>query len=117
MRKRAKGRKFSRERRERKALLQHLTSALVLHGAIRTTDAKARELRPHVEKLITRAKRGDLATRRTLSRGLPPFAVRRLLNEIAPSLRGRPGGYTRIIKLPQRKSDGAHEAILEILKQ
>ena len=115
MRKRKSGRKFGREKDQRNALMTHLAGALIANGKIRTTEAKARELRPYVERLITKARKGNLATRRDLGRSLTPKQVKVLVDDIAPKFTSRPGGYTRIIKLPSRKSDGAKQAIIELL--
>lgn len=115
MRKRKSGRKFGRERDQRNALMTHLAGALIANGKIKTTEAKARELRPYVERLITKAKKGNLAVRRDLGRSLTARQVKTLVDDIAPRFTSRPGGYTRITKLPSRKSDGAKQAIIELL--
>lgn len=115
MRKRKRGRKFGREKNQRNALMTHLSGALILNGKVRTTEAKARELRPYIEKLITKAKKGGLAQRRDLRRALTAKEVKILVDDIAPRLMSRPGGYIRITKLPLRKSDGAKQAIIEII--
>lgn len=116
MRKRQKGRKLSREAGQRLALLKALASALFLHEKIKTTQAKAKEAASFAEKLITRAKSGDLSSRRELSRFFAPELVKKLINELGPKYKDRHGGYTRIIKLGLRKSDGAKVAILELVK-
>ena len=115
MRKRKSGRKFGRERDQRNALMTHLAGALIANGKIRTTEAKAKELRPYIERLITKARKGTLAARRDLGRSLTAREVKTLVDDIAPRFISRPGGYTRIIKVPSRKSDGAKRAIIEIL--
>lgn len=116
MRKRKSARKLSRKRDQRKALLKGLASSLILHERIKTTEAKAKEARPFVEKLITRAKKGDLAARRAVLAVLGPKSAKRLMDELAPRYKKRPGGYTRIIKLGARKSDGAKIAIIELVE-
>jgi large subunit ribosomal protein L17 len=116
MRKRKKGRKLSRKRDQRKALLKHLMSGLFLKEKIETTLAKAKEVQRFAEKQITIAKRGDLHARRLLLRKLPPLIVEKLLKEIAPRYKERTGGYTRVIKLGKRKTDGAKMAIIELIK-
>ena len=116
MRKRKKGRKLSRKRDQRKALFKALASALILNEKIKTTEAKAKEIAGLVEKFITQAKKEGLSTRRRLARFFSPKIVKKLMNEIAPRYKDRPGGYTRIIKLGPRKSDGAKMAIIELLK-
>ncbi|MBZ9578398.1 50S ribosomal protein L17 [Patescibacteria group bacterium] len=116
MRKRKRGRKLSRKLNQRKALLKSLASALILNEKIRTTEAKAKELRPFVEKFITRAKRGNLASRRLLAKFFSPQIVKKLIDEIGLRYKERSGGYTRIIKLGSRKSNGAKMAIIELVK-
>ena len=116
MKKLKKGRKLSRKRDQRRALLKSLALALILNEKIKTTEAKAKELRSFLEKYINRAKNSDLATRRLLSKFFPPSAVKKLIGEIGPRYKERSGGYTRIIKLGLRKSDGAKMAIIELVK-
>lgn len=116
MRKRKKGRKLSRKRNQRKALRAALASELFLREKIKTTQAKAKELSPFVEKQITRAKKGDLHSRRLLIRYFSAKIVKKLVDEIAPKYRERKGGYARIIKLGPRKSNGAKMAIIELVK-
>ncbi len=113
MKKRTQGRQFSRSRGQRKALIKGLVSSLVLRGQIKTTLAKAKELRRFAEKFLSRAKKGDLAAIRYLNRYFSSQVVKKMINEIAPLFKSRPGGYTRITKLGQRKSDGAQIAIIE----
>lgn len=94
------GRKLSRTPAHRKALLHNLAKALLIHGKIRTTEMKAKELRRVVEPLITLAKRNDLHARRQAYRVLNDHAlVKRLFDEIGPVFAGVPGGYTRVLKL------------------
>ena len=116
MRKRKKGRKFSRKRSQRKALLKGLAASLFLKGKIKTTEAKAKETQVFAEKCITKAKKGDLHSRRSLSRFFSPRVVKKLIEEITPPYKERKGGYTRIVKLGPRKSDGAKMAIIELIK-
>ena len=116
MRKRKKGRKFSRERDVRKALIRCLAQELYWRGKIKTTLAKAKEIRPLVEKFITKAKKNNLTAKRFLTRYLSQKVVKKLIEEIAPRYKERNGGYTRIIKLGLRKSDGAKMAIIELIK-
>ena len=90
------------------AILSNLAAQLFEHGAIKTTDAKARMLRPYAEKLITKSKKGTLADRRNALKLVPNKPViAHLFNELAPKFEGREGGYTRIIKLENRKGDNA----------
>jgi len=86
-----------------------------LHGKITTTHAKAKELSPFVEKKITRAKKGDLTAKRMLSKNFSPNIVKKLVDDIAPKYKERQGGYTRVVKLMPRKSDGAKMAIIELV--
>jgi large subunit ribosomal protein L17 len=116
MRKRKKGRKLSRRAEQRKALLRSLAQALFLKEKIKTTLVKAKELSSFVEKKITRAKKNDLSSQRFLSSLFTPQVVKKLIGEIAPRYQERSGGYTRIIKLGQRKRDGARMAIIELVK-
>lgn len=115
MRKLKRGRKLSREKDQRKALLRSLSSSFLLRGKIKTTLAKAKETQRFAEKLITRAKKGDLASRRALLRVLPPATVEKVFKEIAPRYKERPGGYARVVKLGPRKSDGAPMAFIELV--
>jgi len=116
MRKRKKGRKFHRPANQRKALLRELASQLFLGEKIKTTQAKAKELRRIVEKFVTRAKRGGKEERRYLLRFFSKNIVKKLIDEIGPRYKGRKGGYTRVIKLGPRKSDGAKMAQIELIK-
>jgi large subunit ribosomal protein L17 len=116
MRKRNKGRMLSRNKSQRKALLKSLTSSLFLHEKIKTTEAKAKELRVVAEKSITRARQNTVFNRRILARTLAPQIVKKLVDEIAPKYKDRNGGYTRIIKLGPRKSDSAKMVIIELVK-
>ena len=116
MRKRKKGRKLSRKRDQRKALLRSLAVSLILKEKIKTTEAKAKEFSGFVEKQITRAKIGSLHSRRLLAKFFPSQIVKKLVDEIAPRYKERKGGYTRMIKLGQRKTNGAKMAIIELVK-
>jgi len=116
MRKRNKGRKFSRPKSQRVALLNSLATNLFLRGKITTTEAKAKELRSVAEKFISRARDNSVASRRVLAKAITPSVVRKLVNDIAPQYASRKGGYTRTIKLGPRKSDGARMAIIELVK-
>jgi large subunit ribosomal protein L17 len=116
MRHRVKGRQLSRTSSHREATLNSLAQALFMEDRIVTTVAKAKELRPFAEKLITRARRGDLHSRREVLRHLKrPEVVDRLFHDVAPSFQERPGGYTRIVKLGYRKSDAAELALIELV--
>ena len=116
MRKLNKGRKLSRKKGPRKALLRSLANNFFIYEKIKTTEAKAKELRPIAEKDITRAKKNDIASRRILLKTLNPKTVKKIIEEIAPKYKDRNGGYTRILKLGPRNSDGAKMVIIELIK-
>jgi large subunit ribosomal protein L17 len=110
------GRKLGRSSSHRVALKRSQAAALFRHGRIKTTLAKAKNLRPYVEKLITTAKGGDLHARRQVLREIHDVVlVRKIMDEIAPSFAERPGGYTRIYRLETRRGDGAQEALIELV--
>lgn len=97
-------------------IMANLATDLFMHERVITTQAKAKALRPVAEKLITKARKGDLHARRTVLRTIPDkAAVARLFEEVAPRYEGRQGGYTRITKLGPRRGDGAEEAIIELV--
>lgn len=116
MRHRRKGRQLSRTAAHRKAVLRNLATSLFRHERIVTTAAKAKELRPFAERLITLARRGDLHARRQVERHIRDRQVTgRLFSDIGPRFAARPGGYTRILKLGHRSGDGAELARIELL--
>ena len=116
MRHNKSGRKLSRKTAHRKALMSNLASALITHKKIKTTDAKAKELRMYIEPLVTFAKRGDLhARRQVLKKIRHKSIVRELLDNIGPTFSNRNGGYTRIIKLGFRDNDCAPVSIIEFV--
>ena len=117
MRHQRKRHKLSRSASHRKALLRNLCKEVIEHERIRTSEAKAKALRPEVEKLITLAKRGDLhARRQALSAlGQDRLAVYKLFDEIAPRYADRAGGYTRILKLGPRRSDATEMVLIELV--
>ena len=107
-------RKFGRDASQRKALLRSLAEALIREGKIVTTEAKAKELRSYAEKLVTLAKNDILSTRRLLISKLGTHArTLKLMSEIGPRYKERKGGYTRVVKLPRRLSDGSNMALIE----
>jgi large subunit ribosomal protein L17 len=110
-------RKLSRSASHRKALLMNLSREVIDHERIETTQAKAKAVKPEIEKLITLAKRGDLhARRQALSKlGQDKFVVYKLFEEIAPRYTDRPGGYTRILKIGRRPSDATEMVYLELV--
>tara|TARA_B100002051_G_C16573922_1_gene554064 strand:- start:181 stop:573 length:393 start_codon:yes stop_codon:yes gene_type:complete len=116
MRHNKRGRKLSRKTAHRKALMSNLAVALITHKKIKTTDAKAKELRVYVEPLITFAKRGDLHSRRQVLKKIRhKNVVRELFDNIGPSFSNRNGGYTRITKLGFRDNDCAPVSIIEFV--
>ena len=116
MRHRRVGRKLGRDSAHRRALYANLAGALIEHGRIRTTEAKAKEVRPIVEQMITLGKRGDVSAQRQAvaflrSKGL----AHTLFADVAPRFADRPGGYTRIVKIGPRQGDAAQMAYLELV--
>jgi large subunit ribosomal protein L17 len=109
--------KLSRTSAHRKALLMNLSKEVLEHERITTTQAKAKAVKPELEKLITLGKRGDLHARRQALSALSQdkFAVYRLFEEVAPRYADRPGGYTRILKLGPRRSDSTEMVFLELV--
>ncbi len=109
--------KLSRDSAHRKALLMNLSKELIEHERIKTTEAKAKAMRPVVEKLITLAKRGDLHARRQALASLAQdkFAVHKLFVDVAPRYADRNGGYTRILKLGPRRSDATEMVFIELV--
>ena len=106
--------KFGRSTAHRKALMKSLVTNLILAESIKTTLPKAKEARKDADKIVTIAKKGDLAARRlAASRLLQPKAVQKLFDKVAPAMADRKGGYTRIVKLGTRKGDGAEMCVLQ----
>jgi large subunit ribosomal protein L17 len=109
--------KLSRDSAHRKALLMNLSKEIIEHERITTSEAKAKAVKPEIERLITLAKRGDLHARRqalsTLSQD--KFAVHKLFVDLAPRYAQRPGGYTRILKLGPRRSDSTEMVLIELV--
>jgi large subunit ribosomal protein L17 len=113
-----KGARLGGSPAHQRLILSNLATALFEHGRITTTEAKARVLRPHAEKLITKAKKGDLHNRREVLKTIRDKSVVHVLfTEIAPSFADRPGGYTRITKLGPRKGDNAPMAVIELVTE
>lgn len=109
-------RKFGRERKGRRALVKSLTRSLVLSGRIRTTLAKAKEIRPIVEKLVTRSRTPGLASQRLLiAKTSDQEVVKKLISDIGPKYKDRTGGYLRIMKVGNRSSDGSPMAMIEFV--
>lgn len=116
MRHHNQNRKFGRVRKVRKALINSLARSLVLHEKIETTEPKAKELRPFVEKLVTKSKLQNVAARRAISVSIGPKATKILVDTISKKYADRKGGYTRITKSKRRLSDGSKMAIIEFVK-
>jgi large subunit ribosomal protein L17 len=117
VRHRNKGRKLSRTSTHRRATLRNLATSLFLHERIETTTAKAKELRPFAERLITLARRGDVHARRVAGRKIQDRDVLgKLFEDIAPRYTERPGGYTRILKLGRRRGDAAEMSLIELVR-
>jgi large subunit ribosomal protein L17 len=118
MRHRKAGRSLRRTSEQRLALLRNLATSLIEQGAIETTEAKAKELRPFVEKLITKARAGTLHARRLAGKHVQKReAADKLFQEVGPKFAKRAGGYTRILKTGFRKGDGAEMARIELVEQ
>jgi len=116
MRHRKAGRKLRRTSEQQVALMRSLASSLIERGSIETTEAKAKELRPYVEKLITKAKTGTLHSRRLAGREIHKREVAdKLFADVGPMFATRQGGYTRILKTGHRKGDGAEMARIELI--
>jgi large subunit ribosomal protein L17 len=109
--------KLSRDSAHRKALLMNLSKEIIEHERVKTTQAKAKAVKPEVEKLITLAKRGDLHARRQALSTLAQdkFTVHKLFEDVAPRYAERPGGYTRILKLGPRRSDATEMVLIELV--
>ena len=119
MRHQKKGRKLNRTASHRKALFSNLAASLVIHKKIRTTDAKGKELRTYIERLVTYAKRGDVHGRRLIQKRITGKRGKEIANilihDIAPAYTDRHGGYTRLIKLNNRKNDNAPVSLIEFI--
>ena len=119
MRHQKRGRKFNRTASHRKAMMSNLASALIMHNRIQTTDAKGKELRGFVERLVTYAKQGDVHGRRLIQKKIKGKRAKQIANilihDIAPTYELRNGGYTRLIKLNNRKNDNASVSLIEFV--
>ncbi|WP_026404076.1 50S ribosomal protein L17 [Actinomadura rifamycini] len=113
-----KGARLGGSAAHQRLILANLATALFEHGSITTTEAKARRVRPLAEKLITKAKKGDLHNRRQVAKTIrDKGVVHELFTEIAPKFENRPGGYTRITKIGPRKGDNAPMAVIELVQE
>lgn len=115
-------RKFGRESGPRRALLRSLARNLIMNGRIETTEARAKEIRPIVEKLVTQGRDSSVASRRLITARLGAHetdaknsATKKLVEEISPKFKDRAGGYTRIVKLGNRRGDGSRMAMIEFV--
>ncbi|MBX4209378.1 50S ribosomal protein L17 [Candidatus Parcubacteria bacterium] len=116
MRHHEKYKTLGREKGQRTALVRSLLRSLVIHGGITTTETRAKELRKYIEPLVTKAKTDSLANRRLISSRIgDPKAAKKLVEVIAPAHKTRTGGYTRVVKLPLRKADGAKMAHIQFV--
>jgi len=115
MRHRNSGTILDRKKGPREALLKNLASSVILHEKVKTTKAKAKAIRPYVEKLITSGKTGSLAARRKLAATLGENAAKKILEVLAPRYAERPGGYLRLTNLGRREGDGAEMMQIEMV--
>ncbi|HYM64859.1 MAG TPA: 50S ribosomal protein L17 [Candidatus Sulfotelmatobacter sp.] len=113
MKKKVFGRKFKRDKNERTALFKSLMSSLVMNEKIKTTEEKAKAIRPQIEKLITKAKKGENSAKLVLEKNLSKEAFDKMVKDLGPRFAKRQGGYTRIIKLGERFGDDASVVLME----
>jgi len=116
MRHRKKGRKFGRRRNARKAFLISLSKNLIKNEKITTTETRAKEVRPFVEKIVTKAKNDTLHSRRLVVSKIGKVLTKKLFEVMGPRYKSRNGGYTRITKIPSKRADAAKTAIIEFVK-
>jgi large subunit ribosomal protein L17 len=111
------GRKLGRKQGPRIALFRNLTVSVIRHERVKTTEAKAKEVQGRVERVITLAKRGDLAARRAVAADFPnePLVIKKLFDEIAPKYADRTSGFTRIVRIGQRQGDAAEIVQIELV--
>jgi large subunit ribosomal protein L17 len=118
MRHQVKGKKLSRDSSQRKALFKNLINALVIPGEIKTTESKAKAIRGLVDKLITKGKRGTFQARRLIGAFLQnKMAVNKIVDELSPTFKNRPGGFTKIVRLGPRRGDDAMMVKLELMEK
>jgi len=118
MRHHVHGKKLSRDSSQRKALFKNLINALVIHGEIKTTESKAKAIRGLVDKLITKGKRGTFQARRLVGAFLQnKKAVNKIVDELSPTFKNRPGGFTKIVRLGKRRGDDAMMVKLELVEK
>ncbi len=110
---RGKHRKFAREKNQRNALYKALATALIEHGRMKTTLAKAKSASSYIDKLVTKAKKADLPAQRAIRQEIGEKATKKLMTDIGPKFKDRSGGYTKVYRLGRRPSDGAEMALIE----
>ncbi len=110
-----KGRKLGRKRKVKRALMRSLSLNLIRDEKIKTTEAKAKELRPFIEKLVTKAKTNSISARRLVASKIGPLYLKKLFDKIGLKYKNRNGGYTRIVKLSPRKGDASKMAVIEFV--
>lgn len=115
MKHKIKGRQFKRNSAQRKALMKHLAEALILHGKIKTTSARAKELSGHMDRLITIAKKENLAAAKSIHSRLSDEPSKKLMKEIVKKYKERHGGYTRVVKTDERNHDAAKMSYIELV--
>lgn len=113
MNKKILGKKLGRNVNQRKALFKGLMSSLILSQRIKTSEAKAKAIKPEIEKLVTKAKKGGNSARLVLEKSLTPEAFEKIVKEVAPSFENRQGGYTRLIKMGKRLGDNTSMVLIE----
>jgi large subunit ribosomal protein L17 len=117
MRHRKQGKKLNMKNAHRKAVIRNMLTSLIEHEQIQTTAVRCKLLKREMDKLVTLGKKGTLHARRTAAgRLFTPESVQKLFNELAPRYEGRHGGYTRVYRLGQRRGDGAHVGIIQLLR-
>ena len=116
MRHRKKRNKLTKTRDQRRALLRSLASSIILKEKVSTTEGRAKKIRPFLEKSISIAKKDNLSNRRNLLKNFSPRVVDKLIKEIGPRYKDRPGGYSRIVKINPSKADSAKMVIIELIK-
>jgi large subunit ribosomal protein L17 len=118
MRHHNRNKKLGRTRNQRLALLQSLARSLIIHGKVKTTETRAKALRPFIERLITTSRKDTLAARRLIEQRLSGESqvVQKLFSKLAPRYQGRAGGYTRIIKMPRQGTDARTAAQIELVE-
>ncbi|MFC1595020.1 50S ribosomal protein L17 [Patescibacteria group bacterium] len=115
MRHRKKGRKFGRVRKQRRGFLSSLASNLIIYEKVHTTEARAKSVKPYIDKLVSKAKKGDLSSRRMVEAVISKRATKKLFSDIAPKFKERKGSVVRIIKIAKKRSDAAKMCVIEFI--